>query len=1658
MKKRLVGISLIILVCISLINTPPVVSAQSAELPVELIRSIELGRAGIYSPTGFTFDFNENSFIVFERSAGTTGTGDLISLKEVKLFEREASGIRTLNTLSNSIGQFMYDTETQTAYFYDGKTHRIFRIQSQKGGWLAPQSVNIERIGAAAITGLTIDPTTNALRILDASHSQIVQLAADQFADSPKEPVLSRKTVSGVNLNKVKGVTINPVTNRIFLVTSKPDLLIELSATGQVSRLWSLASLGIHNAAGLVFAPTGDPTDDPEKLAVNILDAGTADNSASGNGSRILEVSLEISAVEPLAETFPVQIVNSVRLSTWNPPSPDAAGIAYWPATGGLLISDSEVDQLPNLFTGKNVYISTLNGVLTGTCTTLPFSYEPTGVAINPANGHIFFSNDDSGRVHEVNLGPDHLYCTADDSYTSISTRLFNSYDPEGVAYGDGKLLIADGTGREVYIVSPGVNGIFDGISPTGDDTVTNFDTSIYNMNDPEGIEYNPERGTINLVGNYAVKAIVETDFSGNLIANYDLTSLPTSIRSGLAYGPASNGSGQKHFYLVSRGVDDGTDPNENDGMLYEIDTFQTIPSSTPSPIVTSTNTLTPTRTLTATRTSTPTQTATTDLTRTFTPTLTHTLTPTLTLSPTSTLTQTATPLPNSAPLVDAGANTWTILPGAAILDGTVSDDGRPDPPKIITTTWSKISGPGVVTFGDASVVDTTASFSQVGTYVLQLSASDGSLTSTDTVTVVVMASGVNSVFEKRIAAGNDDAEESSSGTMNLTHSTLELVTDTTVQTVGFYFSGLNIPPGAKITNAYMQFKTAKKTTTATSLVIRAQASANPVSFTTTARNISSRIRSVASVSWSPAAWNVVGEAGVNQRTTNLSAVVQEIVNQPGWAIGNPAVFIFTGSGKRVARSYNGDVNGAALLHVEFQPSGILPTATSTSTYTSTPSQTPTPTNTSTKTPSATPSVTATATNTLTSTPSQTSTPTYTPTGTSTVSETPTMTATSTQTLESSFTPTLTSTPTASPTTMDTTNFSFVSMADAQAQTENFSLTVNQISTLDPDLVLFNGDLETNGVVTEELDPMVNAIKGSGLFNRTFLVRGNHDDNLEGSAELWETYFETEPNIKVLPAGVTDYVSMNSNSDTMNYGFVFGNSMFVGLDIPGGVAEISSAQLTFLDERLTYAEGLGLTHAFIFWHGPMYCVESTHCTCIEKTDASCTPVDLVNVINKHPIVSAFFHGHEHILGWVHMDDARVEGLTGNFEEFITSPAGGWTYNDFLYPERMDYFYPDMDSAQGFAAVTVDGDAFTFEIYKVGINTPVWTKSFTKSLEQPTATQSPTVIITDTPTITVTPTFTLIPSATFTLHPSETPTFTLSPTNTATITPTFIATFTHTPTTIANNTPPRVSAGQDQSVILPNSASLDGTVSDDGLPVPPGTMTILWSQVSGPGTVTFGNASAVDTSAQFSQAGTYVLSLSAYDGELTSVDQITILVGQMNTYEVKIVDRYDEAEEFANGWIYMTSTDLELVYDSSLQTVGLRFRSLPIPQGASVTNAYIQFTTDSASSEVTSLNIKAQATDNAGAFTSTTYNVSTRNTGTAVTTWQPSPWLAAGETGLNQRTPDLSGVITEVVNRSGWLPGNSMVFIITGSGRRVAVSYYGNANAAPLLHIEYISYQ
>ena len=169
-------------------------------------------------------------------------------------------------------------------------------------------------------------------------------------------------------------------------------------------------------------------------------------------------------------------------------------------------------------------------------------------------------------------------------------------------------------------------------------------------------------------------------------------------------------------------------------------------------------------------------------------------------------------------------------------------------------------------------------------------------------------------------------------------------------------------------------------------------------------------------------------------------------------------------------------------------------------------------------------------------------------------------------------------------------------------------------------------------------------------------------------------------------------------------------------------------------------------------------------------------------------------------------------------------------------------------------------------------------------------------------------------------------------------------------------------------------------------------------------------------------------------------------------DVRVNSRNDDAEEAASGSVNTGSSDLELVNDGGNQTVGIRFRDVDIPQGATILSAYVEFTIDEVNSGPVNLIITGENSDSAPGFIRDSFNISSRAQ-TVEVLWIPSAWSTVG---VKERTVDISPVIQEIVNRSGWRGGNDLTIIIkgTGAGKRVAVSYNANRSQAPILQVEY----
>jgi len=165
---------------------------------------------------------------------------------------------------------------------------------------------------------------------------------------------------------------------------------------------------------------------------------------------------------------------------------------------------------------------------------------------------------------------------------------------------------------------------------------------------------------------------------------------------------------------------------------------------------------------------------------------------------------------------------------------------------------------------------------------------------------------------------------------------------------------------------------------------------------------------------------------------------------------------------------------------------------------------------------------------------------------------------------------------------------------------------------------------------------------------------------------------------------------------------------------------------------------------------------------------------------------------------------------------------------------------------------------------------------------------------------------------------------------------------------------------------------------------------------------------------------------------------------------------DDAEERkSNKRMDVGSTDLELGSDwGGPQMVGMRFRKLAIPKGATITNAEIEFQVDEYKTGNVSLQISGHDTNSGWWFWNSKRNISNRWKTAAKVDWVNPPTPGVGQKLVS---PDLSPIVQEIVNRSGWKPNYNMVFLVdhvSGTGRRTVESYNGYRTAAPKLRVSY----
>jgi hypothetical protein len=588
-------------------------SAQDNEAYIRQVQSMEADSTGLLNPVGLAFSYGTGNFYVVEgQGRGLLLTGDTEVVAISALANPVASaGIAT--TIEDPLNM-VFDNRNNRLLALQPTTSQILEIRENPGGNLDRATMiphNIDRLGIVEPQGLALDEQNGDLYILDADGPRILRLELGP-GRSFSGGRISLINLASSGLVAPRGIAFDPATAHLYVFDMIDQTLYELTQDGQVVSTRDMLSFGLRSPGAMVFAPSGDQTDAPEQTSLFLADSGIISGRGAGAGPLSSSQSgseagastensgqiLELSLVEPApaaASSFTSSLVRTTDLSAISPPSPDPSGIAYIPEKDRLMVVDGEVEEFAyNIthFQGANVWELTKVGAVIRTAnispvepTVVPMSDEPTGVAWNPNNGHYYFTDDTgSPDVYDLNPGPDGLVGTGDDTWTGFSTSGYGGGDAEGIAYStwNNHLFVVDGVNAEVYEYT--LTGVL----------VQQFDVLRYGVVDPEAIEFNPDSGTLFVMSSdAATPVLIETTISGDLLQTINISSANARTAAGLAYAPASNGTGAKHFYIVDRGFDNNENGNPIDGKLFEMTApvaGQT-PTDTPIPSRTPTNT-----------------------------------------------------------------------------------------------------------------------------------------------------------------------------------------------------------------------------------------------------------------------------------------------------------------------------------------------------------------------------------------------------------------------------------------------------------------------------------------------------------------------------------------------------------------------------------------------------------------------------------------------------------------------------------------------------------------------------------------------------------------------------------------------------------------------------------------------------------------------------------------------------------------------------------------------------------------------------------------------------------------------------------------------------------------------------------------------------------
>ena len=192
------------------------------------------------------------------------------------------------------------------------------------------------------------------------------------------------------------------------------------------------------------------------------------------------------------------------------------------------------------------------------------------------------------------------------------------------------------------------------------------------------------------------------------------------------------------------------------------------------------------------------------------------------------------------------------------------------------------------------------------------------------------------------------------------------------------------------------------------------------------------------------------------------------------------------------------------------------------------------------------------------------------------------------------------------------------------------------------------------------------------------------------------------------------------------------------------------------------------------------------------------------------------------------------------------------------------------------------------------------------------------------------------------------------------------------------------------------------------------------------------AAVFSFSITYGQQSKFARQIYSTGGQLTdTLDNGTVVTLDLSTDDVE--QENDEVDSYFDddldcGWEGEPA-------DQNILNMGLRFRGIYVPQGASIDSAFVRLHAHEGKSaaDVAIIDIYGEATDDAATFDSIGFNdnylVTDRPRTNAKATWTvDEDWVIW----QGYQTADIGSIIQEIVNRPGWQSGNAIALLFLGN--------------------------